>query len=126
MGCDFVRVHVDEHLGNQSGSYGGTYKGFVGDTHSFKCTGIDTGRDVFYLVYGVGMHSLHFFRLNGKGKWWIEPSVDPSSPHRQLRIGFLPKGVLQANNKLQVFSNPDATWDDYRIFDFVFVYPTKA
>jgi len=127
MGCDFVRVDINEHLGNEAEVYGGTFKGHEGDPYKFDCPRLDPERDAHYFVYGFGMHSMQYFRLNGKDGWWIEPSVSPNSVKSQLRPGIIWKGNLkEKGNTLQVYSNPIALQDDFRIYYILIVYPTKV
>ena len=71
------------------------------------------------------MHHLHFFELNGNAKW-IEPSVDPNAVQSQLRPGIIFQGELQeTNNTLQVYSNPKAQTDDFRIYYILIFYHTR-
>jgi hypothetical protein len=137
MGCDFVRVQIYEHLGNEPSALGGTFVNNAGAIHSFNCPGLDPNRDAHCFVYGLGMHGMHYFKLNGKGPkgtgapedgWWIEPSVNPNSNQSQLRPGIIfgGKGHLkETGNTIQVYSNPNNRDDDFLIYYILILYPTK-
>ena len=37
MGCDFVRIDFNEHLGDNPELLGGTFRGFEGELKAFNC-----------------------------------------------------------------------------------------
>ena len=42
MGSDFVRIDINEHLGDEPRVHGGRFCGHEGDVYKFDCPGLDT------------------------------------------------------------------------------------